>query len=132
MMLPFALLPILQFTSDKRIMGWCKSPKSILAVVWFLAFLVFGINVYLVVTSIMGYDLKPGYIALISIIYIIYSIFVFYFLLAALKIKIPFIEHLFPPPVNTQGGSVKEDKDFTEDDNLVSNEIRHSGNDDDS
>ena len=127
-MLPFALLPILQFTSDKNIMGPFKSSMGILAIIWCLAFLIFGINVYLVITTVISYQVKGGFIALIAVIYLLYCLIVGYFLLAALKIKLPFLEKLFGPPSPdapitrlTSESSVRET--YSENDVLVDNEI---------
>ena len=124
LMLPFALLPILQFTSDKKIMGWCKSPKGILAAIWTLAFLIFGINIYLVIDTIIGYNLKKGYIALVVIVYIIYSLIVAFFLLSALRIRIPLLNQCFPAPVTASlSRSVSaEPRQFSETDRIIDNE----------
>lgn len=126
MMLPFALLPILQFSSDKAIMGWCKSPKSILAVIWILAFLIFGINVYLVVASVIGFKLSHGYIALVVLIYVIYSLIVAYFLLQALKIRVPLLERWFPSPANRVDNKTTVNAgphQFSESDRIIENEV---------
>ena len=123
LMLPFALLPILQFTSDKAIMGWCKSPKSILAVIWTLAFLIFGINVYLVIDTVIGFKLKQGYIAIVVVIYVIYSFIVAFFLFAALRIRIPFLSSWFPPPASANKSSSSGPRQFSESDRIIENEV---------
>ena len=121
-MLPFALLPILQFTSDKKIMGTFKSSVAILSVIWFLAFLVFGINVYLVIATVISYKLTAGYIALVALIYFGYCLIVGYFLLAALKIKVPCLERLLAPSsLSEEEASVQ--RTYSENDILVENEV---------
>jgi len=50
--LPFALLPVLHFTSRADIMGPFKNPFWLQALCWFLAFLVIGVNFYLVISTV--------------------------------------------------------------------------------
>ena len=99
--LPFALLPIIQFTNDKKIMGSFKTPKWVLIVVWMLAFLVLGINVYLVVQTVIGLDLSAALIGLVVVFYCMYSLVVVYFLLLAIGVRIPFFQRYFPDPVTS-------------------------------
>jgi len=46
--LPFALLPVLHFTSQNRIMGDFKNGRIVKAIVWILAVAVVVINIYLI------------------------------------------------------------------------------------
>lgn len=52
--LPFALLPVLHFCSDRPTMGDFTLRKRYQAVCWALALIVIGVNVYLVVDNIIG------------------------------------------------------------------------------
>ncbi|XP_062566389.1 metal transporter nramp1 homolog [Saccostrea cucullata] len=87
--LPFALLPVLHFTSSERIMKEFKNGKAMKAIVWLLAVLVMGINFFLVIVFV-GSD-QAWYTYLVtSVILIIYSLFVAYIALGpgkVLKIK---------------------------------------------
>eukprot|EP00116_Pleurobrachia_bachei_P004861 sb/3465123/ len=98
-MLPFALLPIIQFTNDKKIMGSFKTPKGVLVVVWMLAFLVLGINVYLVVETVIGLELSAAVIGLVVVFYCMYSLVVVFFLLLAIGVRIPFLQRISPERV---------------------------------
>ena len=132
MMLPFALLPILQFTSDPRIMGWFRSPAPLLATIWCLSFLVFGINVYLVVSEVTSLDLALGQIAGVVVLYVVYSVVVLYFLVKAVGLRISWLERLFPQPAQKgaggQGQEAFEKAVYSEDDQLVGNEIVENSN----
>lgn len=85
--LPFAIFPILQFTSDEKIMANFKTSRFLLMIVWFLAFMVFGINIYLVAQSIIEWQLAWYFNMLIIIFYLLYSMVVIYFLLDTLNIS---------------------------------------------
>ena len=54
--LPFAILPVLHFTSDKKIMGEFANKGIVKGITWFLATLVITINVYLVTTFVTAAD----------------------------------------------------------------------------
>lgn len=54
--LPFAILPVLHFTSDKKIMGEFANKGIVKGITWFLATLVIIINVYLVTTFVTAAD----------------------------------------------------------------------------
>ena len=103
-MLPFALLPIIQFTNHRSIMGSFKTPKGVLVVVWLLAFLVLGINVFLVVQTVLGMGLSVGVIVVVALFYLMYSLVVVYFLLLAIGVHIPWLERVFPRPDNNSVG----------------------------
>ena len=91
--LPFALFPILQFTADEKMMATFKTSKFLLMIVWFLAFMVFGINIYLVAQSILEWQLAWYFNMIIIFIYLIYSLVVLYFLLDTLNIS--WVKRLF-------------------------------------
>jgi len=109
MMLPFALLPILQFTNDKKIMGWFRSPKSITIVIWGLAFLVFGINIYLIFATVISFQLHSAYIALVVVLYLAYSSVVLYFLLSALNIT--WMSRFFPYQIEEEERKLVENEE---------------------
>ncbi|XP_077994125.1 metal transporter nramp1 homolog isoform X2 [Glandiceps talaboti] len=73
--LPFALLPILHFTSSQRIMGDFKNGRIMKTVVWLLAVVVMAINIFLVILEVPHgwYYLLP-----VSVIGVIYCSFVLY------------------------------------------------------
>ena len=54
--LPFAVLPVLHFTSDSRVMGEFVNRGPVKVVCWFLAALVIVINFYLVTTFVTAPD----------------------------------------------------------------------------
>lgn len=118
MMLPFALLPILLFTSSASVMGSFKSHKALVGTVWGLAVMVFGINIYLVVSTLMEVELNLGLTIMVCILYFFYSLVVIYFLFDALRFK--WITKIFGEndiPVNA-----KKFEDETERSKLVGNE----------
>nr|XP_022321367.1 natural resistance-associated macrophage protein 2-like [Crassostrea virginica]XP_022321377.1 natural resistance-associated macrophage protein 2-like [Crassostrea virginica]XP_022321386.1 natural resistance-associated macrophage protein 2-like [Crassostrea virginica] len=87
--LPFALLPVLHFTSSERIMKEFKNGKAMKAVVWVLAVLVMGINFFLVIVFVGSDQAWYTYLTT-AIILLIYSLFVAYIALGpgrVLKIK---------------------------------------------
>ncbi|KAK9285870.1 hypothetical protein L1049_025071 [Liquidambar formosana] len=53
--LPFALVPLLRFTSSKDKMGHFKNSLKVTLVSWFLGFCTIGINMYFLSTSLMGW-----------------------------------------------------------------------------
>nr|GMC77777.1 metal transporter Nramp6-like [Ipomoea batatas] len=60
--LPFALIPLLKFTSSKTKMGLHANSKIISAITWIIGLLIMGINIYYLaeklVTSLKNSDLK--------------------------------------------------------------------------
>ncbi|XP_070535761.1 natural resistance-associated macrophage protein 2-like [Ptychodera flava] len=73
--LPFALIPVLHFTSSQRIMGDFKNGSITKIVVWVLALVVMGINIFLVVQEVPRHWY---YYLPISIIGLVYCLFVLY------------------------------------------------------
>jgi natural resistance-associated macrophage protein 2 len=63
--LPFALLPVLVFTSSKRVMGEFANSKRSIIVGWLLGAVVCIINLYLVVVNLSDMDLSIFTIALV-------------------------------------------------------------------
>ncbi|KAK9285668.1 hypothetical protein L1049_024867 [Liquidambar formosana] len=53
--LPFALVPLLRFTSSKDKMGHLKNSLKVTLVSWFLGSCTIGINMYFLSTSLMGW-----------------------------------------------------------------------------
>lgn len=78
--LPFALLPVLHFTSSRRVMGQFCNTSAWNLVCWFLAVLVMIANVYLVVSTIQDPNgpapHSNGFTAIVIIFAILYFAFV--------------------------------------------------------
>ncbi len=51
--LTFALLPVLHFTSSRKIMGQFVNSKGLTIAIWLLAFAVLAINAYLLVLEVL-------------------------------------------------------------------------------
>ncbi|XP_071489899.1 natural resistance-associated macrophage protein 1-like [Diadema antillarum] len=74
--LPFALLPVLYFTSQERLMGEFQNSRFTKVIVWALAILVMGVNFYLVFAEISN---SPWWTyLLIAVLGVLYVIFVGY------------------------------------------------------
>ena len=58
--LPFALFPVLYFTNDARIMGSFKNGIFMKVVIWLLAFAVVTINFFLVVQTIINWNMRSS------------------------------------------------------------------------
>jgi len=54
MQLPFAIIPLIRFVSDKRKMGTFTIPRSIAALAWFVASLIVLLNVKLLADAFLG------------------------------------------------------------------------------
>ncbi|OWM81870.1 hypothetical protein CDL15_Pgr007908 [Punica granatum] len=52
--LPFALIPLLKFTSSKAKMGECVNSTMISAITWIIGSLIMGINIYYLVSGYIG------------------------------------------------------------------------------
>merc|ERR1712228_435609 len=71
--LPFALLPLLFFNCNPRVMGEFKLGKKWEAFFWIASFAVIGINVYLTISFIGGVDMtNPIKYSMISILLVAY------------------------------------------------------------
>ncbi|KAI0234396.1 Protein Malvolio [Lamellibrachia satsuma] len=75
--LPFALLPVLHFTNSARVMNTFKNGSIVKAVIWLLAILVMGINLYLVYAYVSVFKLWWVY-TLVGIVMVVYLLFVSY------------------------------------------------------
>ncbi|CAH1242248.1 SLC11A1 [Branchiostoma lanceolatum] len=75
--LPFALIPILHFTSSESIMGEFKNSRFTKILVWCLATVIIGVNFYLGFTYVDGVLPIWGYV-LVGLAVLIYMIFVLY------------------------------------------------------
>ena len=80
--LPFAVLPVLHFTSDKEIMGEFANHGIVKFICWFLAALVIVINIYLVTTFVTAPDSPtpqtPLFFTFVIVVGIMYMSFIFY------------------------------------------------------
>jgi len=54
MQLPFAVIPLVKFVSDKRKMGVFVIPRSVAAVAWTVAAIIVGLNVKLLFETFFG------------------------------------------------------------------------------
>ncbi|KAI0209960.1 Natural resistance-associated macrophage protein 2 [Lamellibrachia satsuma] len=79
--LPFALLPVLHFTNSARVMNTFKNGRILKVIIWLLAILVMGINLYLIYAyvSLFQSTFERWWVyVLVSIITVIYLLFVAY------------------------------------------------------
>ncbi|KAG9459472.1 hypothetical protein H6P81_003980 [Aristolochia fimbriata] len=58
--LPFALIPLLKFTSSKTKMGPYVNSKKVSSLTWMIGLLIMGINIYYIVTSFVNLLLHSG------------------------------------------------------------------------
>eukprot|EP01127_Copromyxa_protea_P007473 TRINITY_DN1737_c0_g1_i1.p1 TRINITY_DN1737_c0_g1~~TRINITY_DN1737_c0_g1_i1.p1 ORF type:complete len:555 (-),score=95.00 TRINITY_DN1737_c0_g1_i1:262-1899(-) len=84
--LPFALVPVLIFTTDSKIMGEFKNHIVVNIVCWFITFLVCSTNIYLVISFTISDDFPvvlhhPATYAVMGVIGVIYFIFIGYLIL---------------------------------------------------
>jgi len=75
--LPFALLPVLHFTSSERVMGKFKNGRVLKIVVWMLAVVVMVINYYLVIVE-LGQGRRWYAYVIVGIVLLVYSSYVAY------------------------------------------------------
>eukprot|EP00118_Oscarella_pearsei_P001844 m.8686 g.8686 ORF g.8686 m.8686 type:complete len:553 (+) comp20764_c0_seq1:23-1681(+) len=80
--IPFALIPLLHFTSHDGIMRRFRNGIKMQTVIWLLGVLVLGINVYFSVETFVAIPVAWGK-ALIALLMLVYAIFVFYYISAA-------------------------------------------------
>lgn len=73
--LPFALIPVLQFTGDKAIMGSFHNGRVMQGVAWFLSVVVIGINMFFVVEYLHRIPVNVGYYLLVGSILLFYVTF---------------------------------------------------------
>jgi manganese transport protein len=53
--LPFAVFPLVMFTSDRRLMGEFVNPKWLRLLAWLVAIVIAGLNVWLLVQTVKGW-----------------------------------------------------------------------------
>ncbi|XP_046553188.1 metal transporter Nramp4-like [Haliotis rubra] len=125
--LPFALLPILHFTSSTRIMRSFKNGRVLQMVVWILALLVMGINLYLIYLFVgTGQDWYIYIvIALAILVYLTYVLYLALGLRLYSKLKMMLMsklglsteacmnEHLQRESLHYPIRSLNEDTDYT-------------------
>ncbi len=58
--LPFAVIPLIHFTSDRKYMGELASPGWVKALAWSAAGVILGLNIWLVYTTIAGWLEQAG------------------------------------------------------------------------
>ena len=74
--LPFALLPVLHFTSRRNIMGPFKNSVALQALCWALAFLVITVNFFLIYETLKDADLAFYQLALVYCLGFAYVTFI--------------------------------------------------------
>jgi natural resistance-associated macrophage protein len=72
--LPFALIPVLHFTGDRKIMGEFANGSSMKMVTWTLAIAILAINVFLVFSS-MPYEMNPLHTTLTALYMLVNYLF---------------------------------------------------------
>jgi manganese transport protein len=60
MQLPFAIIPLIHFTSDKRLMGAFASPRWVRALAWVIAVVIVALNIWLVIETIGEWISEAG------------------------------------------------------------------------
>uniref|UniRef100_A0A7S1VBS6 Natural resistance-associated macrophage protein n=1 Tax=Sexangularia sp. CB-2014 TaxID=1486929 RepID=A0A7S1VBS6_9EUKA len=75
--LPFALLPVLKFTSDPHIMGIFRTPPVLAVIVWLLGASIIGINLIATLDSIGDLGSTAGQVVA-YIVSVVYMIFILY------------------------------------------------------
>jgi len=53
--LPFAVVPLVMFTSDRAIMGKFANPKWLKSLAWTVSFIIIGLNIWLLVQTFLGW-----------------------------------------------------------------------------
>jgi manganese transport protein len=53
--LPFAVFPLVMFTSDRRLMGEFVNPKWLQLLAWLVAIIIAGLNAWLLVQTVKGW-----------------------------------------------------------------------------
>ncbi len=58
--LPFAIIPLIRFTSDKRYMGDFANPHTVKSIAWLIASIIIALNVYLATSTIIEWSKEAG------------------------------------------------------------------------
>lgn len=82
--LPFALIPVLQFTGDASIMGSFKNGKIMQGAAWLFSVVVIGINMFFVVEYVSRIPKNAGYYVLAAFILLLYVTFLLFLIYFAL------------------------------------------------
>eukprot|EP01129_Flabellula_baltica_P014949 TRINITY_DN7335_c0_g1_i1.p1 TRINITY_DN7335_c0_g1~~TRINITY_DN7335_c0_g1_i1.p1 ORF type:complete len:500 (-),score=85.26 TRINITY_DN7335_c0_g1_i1:104-1603(-) len=101
--LPFALVPVLVFTSQRRIMGSFKNAAFVQIFCWILAMFVIATNFYLVVEVVLGLPDEFQHLWLyitLGVVGAIYVVFILYLSCAPFCCK---YEEVDPSPEEEQG-----------------------------
>ena len=77
-LLPFAILPVIAFTSKRSIMDTFVSPVPLRLIFGFLSIGLVGINFALIYISVKETDLPLGVLILLSVIAVFYILFIIY------------------------------------------------------
>jgi len=73
--LPFALIPVLQFTGDPTIMKSFKNGRVMQGIAWFISVLVIGINMFFVAEYVSEIPSNVGYYFLVGLVLLFYVTF---------------------------------------------------------
>lgn len=82
--LPFALIPVLQFTGDPTIMKSFHNGRVMQTVAWLLSVLVIGINIFFVIDYVTRIPVNIGYYFLVGVILLFYVSFLLLLIYLAL------------------------------------------------
>ncbi|KAM7431437.1 hypothetical protein ABFA07_017999 [Porites harrisoni] len=82
--LPFALIPVLQFTGDPTLMKSFTNGRVMQTVAWVLSILVIGINLFFVIEYVQQIPSNVGYYILVSVILLFYITFLLILIYLAL------------------------------------------------
>ncbi|XP_068670455.1 natural resistance-associated macrophage protein 2-like isoform X2 [Montipora foliosa] len=109
--LPFALIPVVQFTGDRTIMNSFQNGKIMQGFAWLLSVLVIGINMFFVVDYVRQIPVNAGYYLLAACITLFYVSFLL--LLIYLALGFQFLDYFrclqrpnkYEPQENTEEDS---------------------------
>ncbi|XP_020620142.1 natural resistance-associated macrophage protein 2-like [Orbicella faveolata] len=96
--LPFALIPVLQFTGDQTIMKSFKNGRVMQGVAWLMSVLVIGINMFFVAEYVSEIPPNAGYYILVGLYLLFYVTFLLLLVYFALGFTfLDFIKYLRRP-----------------------------------
>ncbi|KAA8546683.1 hypothetical protein F0562_003086 [Nyssa sinensis] len=108
--LPFALIPLLRFTSSEAKMGHHRSSKPVCIISWLLGFCSIGINIYFLTTSLIGWTMtnqRPKAASILIGLAILPIMMIYVAMLTYLTFKTE-------TPVNLEMNSVRTDETGSE------------------